>query len=48
MKQVINLRPQTPQEQSVAKPGTPLQNILIENTHLKQMSISISHVMFLF
>ena len=35
--QAVNPRPQT-QEQSVAKPGTPLQTILVENLNLTQRS----------
>ena len=32
--QVVNPRYQTPQGQSVAKPGTPLQNILVGNVNM--------------
>ena len=32
--QVVNPRHQTPQGQSVAKPGTPLQNILVGNINM--------------
>ena len=31
--QVIDPQQQTPQGKSVAKPGTPLLSILVENTH---------------
>ena len=37
-RQVVNPRHQTPQGYSVAKPGTPLKNILIGNLNIKNES----------